>query len=306
MATDSERELLINHDSQLQSYYYSLESRIGYRLFLGGTRHFGFYEHDTWWPFPISRALRAMEDKLAAVLNLPAYAHVLDAGCGVGHVAIHLATKYGYRIKGIDIIPHHLEKAKRNIVKSGLPDTQVTVQRMDYHHLESLGSDAFDGIYTMETFVHATEPEAVLAGFFKALRPGGRLALFEYDHMLEDGDKAQQAHHKAMAEDMRRINEFAAMPTNSRSHPGIFKQMLEDAGFEEVEVRDYSENIRPMTRLFFLVAYIPYLIVSLLGLQRYFINTVAGVQSYRGRDHWHYLAISAKKPGTLAEMPKDR
>ncbi|RAL17629.1 class I SAM-dependent methyltransferase [Aspergillus homomorphus CBS 101889] len=294
---------LIDKNPQLQSYYHSLESRIGYRIFLGGTRHFGFYEHDTWWPFPISRSLRAMEDKLAGLLELPRGASVLDAGCGVGHVAIHLATEHGYKVQGIDIIEHHLYKARRNITRAGLSEHQVTVRKMDYHHLQSLRRESFDGIYTMETFVHATDPESVLAGFFRLLRPGGRLALFEYDHVLSVADTQEQA---AMVEDMRKINEFAAMPTNSRSHPGTFKEMLEDAGFEDVVVRDYSENIRPMTRLFFLVAYVPYLIVTMLGLQRYFINTVAGVQSYRGRDHWHYLAISARKPGTPIEPAKDR
>ncbi|KAF7587947.1 hypothetical protein BBP40_006486 [Aspergillus hancockii] len=299
MALKPDREPPININPPLQSYYQSLESRVGYRLFLGGTRHFGFYENDTWWPFPINRALRAMEDKLAASLDLPPGAYVLDAGCGVGHVAIHLATKHGFRIQGIDIVQHHLEKARRNIARFALPKNQVTVQKTDYHHLKSLEGQTFDGIYTMETFVHATDPKAVLAGFFHVLRPGGRLSLFEYDHQL--GDDAPEE----MVRSMRKINEFAAMPTNSGSHPGVFRQMLEEAGFTDVIVRDYSDNIRPMTRLFYLIGYIPFLFVTVLGLERYFINTVAGVESYRGRRHWRYLAISATKPGRR-EPAKDR
>ncbi|GIK05231.1 hypothetical protein Aspvir_009335 [Aspergillus viridinutans] len=300
MAPEPDQEPLIDSNPQLQSYYQSLESRIGYRLLLGGTRHFGFYENDTWWPFPISKALRAMEDKLAASLNLSPGAYVLDAGCGVGHVAITLATKYGFRIQGIDIIQHHLDKARRNIARSGLSEGQVAVRKMDYHHLEKFGDQTFDGIYTMETFVHATDPEAVLAEFFRVLRPGGHLSLFEYDHVLGDDSPEE------MARFMRKINEIAAMPTNSRSHPGVFQQMIEDAGFTNVVVRDYSDNIRPMTRLFYLLAYIPFLLVTLLGLEHFFINTVAGVQSYRGRNHWRYLAISATKPGGSIEAVKDR
>lgn len=34
---------VINDNPELQSYYQSLESRIGYRLVLGGTRHFGYW-----------------------------------------------------------------------------------------------------------------------------------------------------------------------------------------------------------------------------------------------------------------------
>jgi ubiquinone/menaquinone biosynthesis C-methylase UbiE len=241
-----------------------------------------------------------MEDKLAASLNLPPGAYVLDAGCGVGHVAIHLARKHGLKVHAIDIVQHHLDKAERNVARADLPKNQVTLRKTDYHHLETLGSDTFDGIYTMETFVHATEPEAVLSGFFRILRPGGRISLFEYDHELADDGPED------LVRSMREINEFSAMPTNSRSHPGVFRQMLEDAGFTDVIVRDYSENVKPITRLFYVLAYIPFLIITFFGLQRYFINTVAGVQMHRGHGHWRYLAISARKPGHSTEVGKDR
>lgn len=39
----AETKPLINENPELQSYYQSLESRIGYRLVLGGTRHFGYW-----------------------------------------------------------------------------------------------------------------------------------------------------------------------------------------------------------------------------------------------------------------------
>jgi hypothetical protein len=155
---------LVNPNPQLQTYYLSFESRIGYRLLLGGTRHFGYWDHDTYWPFPLTKALRAMEDKLAEVLALPRGAHVLDAGCGVGHVALRMAKAHGLRVSGIDIVDHHIAKARRNIARSGLPEGTITMRKMDYHHLESLADESLDGVYTMETFVHATEPKAVLEG----------------------------------------------------------------------------------------------------------------------------------------------
>ncbi|KAI0973102.1 S-adenosyl-L-methionine-dependent methyltransferase [Xylaria arbuscula] len=288
---DEDTEPLINANPQLQAYYYSLESRIGYRLLLGGTRHFGYYEKNTYWPFPFSRSLRRMEDKLAEVLALPPGARVLDAGCGVGHVALRMAQTYKLRVEAIDVVDHHIYKASRNFKQAGLPPDQLRVRKMDYHNLESLDSLSFDSIYTMETFVHATDPEAALKGFYRLLRPGGRLALFEYDHT------ANETSLQEVARTIDKVNEYAAMPTNAISHPGVFKRMLEEAGFEDVIVRDYSPNIVPMTRFFFLLALIPYLFVRLLGLEWWFINTVAGVGSYLGYRHWRYLAISAQKPG---------
>jgi len=39
-------------------------------------------------------------------------------------------------------------------------------------------------LHTMEMFVHGTDPAQVLAGFFRILKPGGRIAVLEYDHNL--------------------------------------------------------------------------------------------------------------------------
>ena len=135
----------------------------------------------------------------------------------------------------------------------------------------------------MEMFVHVIEPKAVLGGFYRILRPGGRLLLFEYDHNLSENPREAS---------MRLINEYAAMPTNALSQPGVFQKMLEEACFTDVVVRDYSENIKFITRLFF------------LHLEWYFINTVAGVNSYQRYGQWQCVAISATKPGGSLEAEK--
>lgn len=286
--TTPDQEPPINSNQALQTYYASLESRIGYWLVLGGTRHFGYYDKDTYWPFPISKALRAMEDRLFELLDLPAGSKVLDAGCGVGHVAIHMARR-GLRVQCIDLVDRHIEKAKRYFKAEGLQDS-ITVARGDYHHLDGFASDSLDGAYTMETFVHATDPEAAMAEFFRVIRPGGSIVMFEYDH--NELDKAPKEAQKSM----NMINRYAAMPANHRFEKGVLRKIMEEAGFRDVVVKDLSENIRPMTRMFYLLAIIPFFFIELFGLQKWFINTVAGVNSYRGRDEWRYVAVSARKP----------
>lgn len=298
MASDTRADTVINDNPALQSYYNSLESRIGYRLVLGGTRHFGYYERGSDWPWPVGRALRRMEGKLFDALALPEGSQVLDAGCGVAAVAINMARR-GLRITGIDVIDHHIVKAKRRIAKSRLPDGQVTVQKMDYHHLETLQSESFDGVYTMETFVHATDPEAVLEGFFRVLRPGGRIALFEYDHSFESEEQLGD-----LAISMKQVNEHAAMPTNERSKPGFFREVLENAGFTDIVVRDYSENIKPMLWLFYILAAVPFILVRFFRLEKYFINTVAGARGLAGQKYWRFVSISATKPGDKVEGAK--
>ncbi|KAF2431349.1 2-heptaprenyl-1,4-naphthoquinone methyltransferase [Tothia fuscella] len=280
----------VQHFAQLQRYYASLESRIGYQLFLGGTRHFGLYRNEHSWPWPIGKALRAMEDHLFDSLALSSGEKVLDAGCGYGYVAMHVA-KRGLIVEGIDIVERHVARAQRNIRLHGLND-KIHVQKRDYHDLSCFRDVQFDGVYTMETLVHAIEPKQVLSEFFRVLKPGGHLALYEYDHV--DIDSLPQSEKKSM----KAINDLSAMPANQSFTAGVLETMLESAGFEDVVGRDISKRTQPLLWLFYVVAFFPYLIIKLLGLQAYFVNTMSAVEAYRSgvKGVYRYVVITAKKP----------
>ncbi|KAF1981303.1 S-adenosyl-L-methionine-dependent methyltransferase [Aulographum hederae CBS 113979] len=230
-----------------------------------------------------------MEDHLFELLHLPKDQDltVLDAGCGVGHVAIHMAEK-GLNVEAIDVVPHHVEKAQKHVRAANLSH-KIQVQHMDYHHL-SFPNECFDGVYTMETLVHATSPDEVLRKFFETLKPGGHLAMHEYDHIpLSEAPPD-------LRKSMDLVNKYSAMPTNSRFEIGVLEEMLRKAGFVDVELKDISQHIWPMLKLFYLVGVLPLIIIRFFGLEKYFVNTVAGVESWRGRKLWRYVAVSARKP----------
>lgn len=125
---------VINNNPDLQSYYTALESRIGYRVFLNGARHFGYYNIGTKSLFPTGPAVRTMEEYLFMALELEPGALVLDAGCGVGLVAIHIARK-GLRVCGIDVIGLHIQWAQEDVKKAKL-EHATSINKVDYHHLE--------------------------------------------------------------------------------------------------------------------------------------------------------------------------
>lgn len=241
-----------------------------------------------------------MEQRLYETLDLPRGAAVLDAGCGVGHVALFMARR-GLNMTAIDVVEHHVVKAQRNTAASGsLP---VTVRRADYHHLDFLADESFDGVYSMETLVHATDLERVLRGFFRLLKPGGHVAHHEYETVDVDGLK--QSTGGLLLADVHSVVALSAMPLDPMK-AGTFKATLEKVGFVDVQVTDYSENVRPMLRLFFALAIVPYLFVKLLGLEKYFVNTVAGAGGLRGQKYWRYIAIKATKPGGPLEVEKTK
>jgi cyclopropane fatty-acyl-phospholipid synthase-like methyltransferase len=232
-----------------------------------------------------------MEEKMYRLLDVAPGSQVLDAGCGVGHVALYMANR-GLEVTAIDVMDHHLAKAKLNIARAGELSSLVRVKKMDYHHLETLPTGSYDGVYTMETLVHATEPLEAVKGFFRVLRPGGRIAMHEYDHDYESDEVIG----KTLAKLMREVSEYGAMPTWQCARRGFYKQILEEAGFVDVEEHDYSENVRPMLRLFWLLAVIPYYIIVFFQFEKNFVNAIGGAKGYYAQRYWRYVAISARKP----------
>ena len=287
-----------------ESYYDAWESRIGYRLILGGTRHFAFYDPGTYWPFPIRSALKRMEDHLYESLNLQPGAKALDAGCGAGQVALHMAHK-GLRVEAIDITRNHVRWTQQRIKAEGMQH-MVSANWGDYHHLNGMADESFDGVYTMETLVHASDPSKALGELYRVLKPGGHAVFHEYDHIHISEPPPDCP--PGLVDAVIRVNSRSGMPANQMFDRGVMQRLMEERGFEDIETRNLTENIKPLMRLFYLLAYIPYLIIGLLGLQAYFINTEAGVIGYQAlrRGYWRYMVFTARKPSTAVGASRRR
>jgi len=121
--------------STVPEFYNTLQSRVGYQLFLGGTRHFGYYARGTWWPFPVHHALRAMEEHLCRTMGLKNNALVLSAGAGICKVAIYMAKK-GLRVKAIDAFQMHVDWVEHNIMKRKMGDCVHVSQSKEQAYLK--------------------------------------------------------------------------------------------------------------------------------------------------------------------------
>jgi SAM-dependent methyltransferase len=111
--------------------------------------------------------------------RLAAGARVLDVGCGTGAAIIHLAERFpGVRCVGVDIEPHSIALAQRDIAARGLAD------RVEARVLgaEGLTEEAAYDIATSFLVVHEIAPAekaAALAAIARALRPGGAFVIFD-------------------------------------------------------------------------------------------------------------------------------
>jgi SAM-dependent methyltransferase len=97
---------------------------------------------------------------------------VLDAGCGTGENALHLAER-GHPVVGVDFAAAAIERAAAKAADGGLPVEFLVADALD---LAALGRtfDTVVDIGLFHTFSDAERPRYV-AGLGAVLRPGGRL-----------------------------------------------------------------------------------------------------------------------------------
>lgn len=110
----------------------------------------------------------------ARLLGLPPGAEVLDVPCGHGRIANRLAGR-GYRVTGLDSSELFLERARADAASRG-----VAVEYASGDMRVLPWEARFDGVvnwFTSFGYFDDETDRAVLAGFRRALRPGGRLVI---------------------------------------------------------------------------------------------------------------------------------
>lgn len=114
---------------------------------------------------------------------------LLDVGCGLGDAAITLASDLGTtgELVGVDASAAMLEVARQ---RSSDAPCAVRFLVGDARSLEQ-ADDSFDVIRSERTLQWLPDPEIVVSGFARVLRPRGRLSLIDTDWSslrLEVGD----------------------------------------------------------------------------------------------------------------------
>jgi len=277
-----------NSQKKVIDYYRTRESRWGYNFLLKGVKHLGYYPEGR-EKISMSEAQRLMTEELYTTLNLGGDSLVLDAGCGEGETAIILAKKYQLRVRGIDILDFNIKKANEKRKGLGLEE-KVEFRVMDYMKLD-FPSTSFDGVYTLETLVHAPDYRQVLQEFFRILKPGGKLVLFEYSVSSPENIAPQKR------KVLNIVNEGSGMYSLSHFIHGEFPKILEASGFSTVSVENITPRVIPMLKRFYQIAYLPYLFIRLFGLQRRFINATSAAEGLNAanKDFWRYNIIIARK-----------
>jgi ubiquinone/menaquinone biosynthesis C-methylase UbiE len=97
---------------------------------------------------------------------------VLDAGCGTGHNALHLAAR-GLHVLGVDVAQTAVSIARRSAAERGLDVEFIVAHALRLHRLDR----AFDTVLDCALF-HALDREErhhYIASLASVTRPGARL-----------------------------------------------------------------------------------------------------------------------------------
>jgi SAM-dependent methyltransferase len=115
-------------------------------------------------------------------LPVAAGAHVLDVACGTGNTAIPMARR-GAVVTGVDIAANLVVQARERAAAEGV---SVTFDEGDAEQLP-YADESFDAVVTMFGAMFAPRPEVVAAEFARVLKPGGLLAMANWNPVSFSG-----------------------------------------------------------------------------------------------------------------------
>jgi SAM-dependent methyltransferase len=155
---------------------------------------------------------------------------VLDIGSGLGGIDVLLASEYGAEVVGIDVEQELVRRARERVESAGLED-RVRIQRVEPGPLP-FEDGTFDVVFSKDSWIHVEAKAQLFREIHRVLRPGGRLLAGDWmcgpepfsDHMYYFFELEGLTYHMEALE-------------NSG-------QLLEEAGFVDVELEDITAEYR--------------------------------------------------------------
>ena len=135
------------------------------------------------------RRLSRLNDLLNArsldALDIHLGDRILDVGCGLSQLTRAMARKAGSDglVVGVEQSAEQIAEAQRQADAAG-ESGLVDIRRGNATSLPLADDEwgTFDVVHTRFLLEHVPDPEAVVAGMFRAVRPGGRVILEDDDH----------------------------------------------------------------------------------------------------------------------------
>jgi SAM-dependent methyltransferase len=162
-------------------------------------------------------------------LELDSSSELLEVASGSGGPAIFTADTTGCRVVGVDIHEAGVAAANVAAAERGLSD-RARFLAVDAREPLPFDDESFDALSCVDSVNHLFERAAVLADWFRVLRPGGRL-LFTNAVTLTGLARREELLARSSS-----MGDFVFTPD------GLDARLVREAGFVELRVEDVSEN----------------------------------------------------------------
>jgi ubiquinone/menaquinone biosynthesis C-methylase UbiE len=145
------------------------------------------------WLIRESREEEERPDQMLDSLKIKPGDVVADVGAGVGYTSLRLSRRVGPegKVLATDIQPEMIRMLRANMRTFGVKNV---VPLLATQTDTKLPEGKVDLVIMVDVYHECSEPEALLQGIRKALKPGGRLVLVEYK--AEDPDVPIKPEHK--------------------------------------------------------------------------------------------------------------
>ena len=119
------------------------------------------------------RLVTKVGSRIASHLSARDDVQLLDAGCGRGGPALHLADQFGFHVTGVDLVPYNIRKAIENARGTHF-ETEFVVG--DATQLP-FRTDSFTACTAIDALVYLPDRKRVFATVADILEPEGSLVV---------------------------------------------------------------------------------------------------------------------------------
>lgn len=155
-------------------------------------------------------------DEITRAVGLPPGAAVADIGAGTGLFTFLFARDVGPKgtVYAVDIGPVFIKHIAEQARKRGYENVVKTV--VNTVDSAELPAGSIDVAFVCDTYHHFEHPAPMLASIHRALRPGGRLVVIDFDLRKDSPESLKQ---------------------KARASKEVYFQEIEAAGFKRIETK---------------------------------------------------------------------